>query len=211
MILEDQKRINDYDYKKMLDDFELEARHNKILRGIRDKWRSISAIHNEKVEEMKVKTEKMYKKKDKEFKKKLLQKEEVIKRQLEMRKRLLSEEKKRREEITKKKVDDVQKNLRDFKNIEEQKRLIVEKEIFGKSKIILFNNISIVMKIEKRHNQNKLKLHKNIVKKNFYERNNYMASLDKYLTKKNEESIIKKQKAFQKYQSFVSINLLITN
>jgi hypothetical protein len=67
------------------------------------------------------------------------------------------------------------------------------------------------MKIEKRHNQNKLKLHKNIVKKNYNERNNYITSLDKYLAKKNEESIIKKQKAFQKYQSFVSINLLITN
>lgn len=136
-MLQDQKRINDYDYKKMLDDFELEARHNKILRGIRDKWRSISAMHDEKVEEMKVKTEKMYKKKDKEFKKKLLRKEEIIKKQLELRKQLLSEEKKRREEITKKKVDDVQKNLNDYKNMEEQKRLIVEKEIFGKSK----NNI----------------------------------------------------------------------
>ena len=67
------------------------------------------------------------------------------------------------------------------------------------------------MKIEKRHNQNKLKLHKNIVKKNYNERNNYITSLDKYLAKKNEESIIKKQKACQKYQSFVSIDLLITN
>ena len=133
-MLQDQKRINDYDYKKMLDDFELEARHNKILRGIRDKWRSISALHDEKVEEMKVKMEKMYRKKDKEFKKKLLRKEEIIKNQLELRKQLLSEEKKRREEITKKKVDDVQKNLNDYKNMEEQKRLIVEKEIFGKSK-----------------------------------------------------------------------------
>lgn len=138
MMLQDQKRINDYDYKKMLDDFELEARHNKILRGIRDKWRSISALHDEKVEEMKVKTEKMYRKKDKEFKKKLLRKEEIIKKQLELRKQLLSEEKKRREEITKKKVDDVQKNLSDYKNMEEQKRLIVEKEIFGKSKKIIY-------------------------------------------------------------------------
>ena len=137
-MLQDQKRINDYDYKKMLDDFELEARHNKILRGIRDKWRSISALHDEKVEEMKVKTEKMYRKKDKEFKKKLLRKEEIIKNQLELRKQLLSEEKKRREEITKKKVDDVQKNLNDYKNMEEQKRLIVEKEIFGKSKKIIY-------------------------------------------------------------------------
>lgn len=138
MMLQDQKRINDYDYKKMLDDYELEARHNKILRGIRDKWRSISALHDEKVEEMKVKTEKMYRKKDKEFKKKLLRKEEIIKKQLELRKQLLSEEKKRREEITKKKVDDVQKNLSDYKNMEEQKRLIVEKEIFGKSKKIIY-------------------------------------------------------------------------
>ena len=137
-MLQEQKRINDYDYKKMLDDFELEARHNKILRGIRDKWRSISALHDEKVEEMKVKTEKMYRKKDKEFKKKLLRKEEIIKKQLELRKQLLSEEKKRREEITKKKVDDVQKNLNDYKNMEEQKRLIVEKEIFGKSKKIIY-------------------------------------------------------------------------
>ena len=137
-MLQDQKRINDYDYKKMLDDFELEARHNKILRGIRDKWRSISALHDEKVEEMKVKTEKMYRKKDKKFKKKLLRKEEIIKKQLELRKQLLSEEKKRREEITKKKVDEVQKNLNDYKNMEEQKRLIVEKEIFGKSKKIIY-------------------------------------------------------------------------
>ena len=144
MIIEEQKRINDYDFKKMLDDFELETRHNKILKGIRNKWRSISVIHNEKVEEMRIKTEKMYKKKDNEFKNKLLRKEEVIKRQLEMRNKLLSEEKKKREEITKKKVDDVQKNLNDFKNMEEQKRLIVAKEVFGKSKLDLFNNINIV-------------------------------------------------------------------
>ena len=60
----------------------------------------------------------------------------MIKRQLEIKRKLLSEDKKRREEITKKKVDDVRKNLEEFKNFEEQRRLIVEKEIFGKSKHI---------------------------------------------------------------------------
>ena len=118
----------------MLSDFELEARHNKILKNIRNKWKSLSAIHDEKVEEMKIKTEKMFLKKDKEFKKKILRKEEIIKRQLEMKNKLLSEEKKRREEITKKKVDNVQKNLYEFKNLEEKRRLIIEKEIFEKSK-----------------------------------------------------------------------------
>ena len=122
----------------MLDDFELKARHNKILRGIKNKWRAKSTLHDEKVEEMKIKTEKMYKKKDKEFKIKLLRKEEIIKKQLALKQRILSEEKKRREEITKKKVDDVHKNLDDFKNFEEKRRLIIEKEIFGKSKYYFF-------------------------------------------------------------------------
>ena len=53
-----------------------------------------------------------------------------------MKQKLLSEEKKRREEITKKKVDDVHKNLDDFKNMEEEKRLIIQKEIFEKSNYI---------------------------------------------------------------------------
>ena len=63
--------------------------------------------------------------------------------------------------------------------------------------------------IENRHNQNRKRLHKNIVKKNNRERNNYISSLERYLTKKQEESIIKEEKSFQKYQSFVSIEILI--
>ena len=63
--------------------------------------------------------------------------------------------------------------------------------------------------IEKRHNQNKLKLHKKIVKKNNKERNNFISSLDKYLTKQQEESVIRQEKAFQKYQTYVSYIYII--
>jgi hypothetical protein len=66
--------MNEYDYKKMIDNFDLEARHNKILKDIKDKWSSLSALHDEKVENMKIKTEKMYKKKDRELKKKIKKK-----------------------------------------------------------------------------------------------------------------------------------------
>ena len=117
----------------MIDNFALESRHNKILKDIKDKWSSLSALHDEKVENMKIKTEKMYKKKDRELKKKLARKNEIIKKQLEMRKNQLEEEKKKREAVTKKKTDDVAKNLSEFKNIEEEKRLILEKETFDKS------------------------------------------------------------------------------
>lgn len=134
MMIEEQKHINEYDYKKMIANFELEDRHNKILKDIKDKWGSLSAIHDEKVENMKIKTEKMYRKKDKELKKKLLKKEQIIKKHLEMRKNFLAEEKKEREKKTKKKLDDVYKNLNEFKNLEEKKRLILENETFEKSK-----------------------------------------------------------------------------
>ena len=134
MMIEEQKHINEYDYKKMIANFELEDRHNKILKDIKDKWSSLSAINDEKVENMKIKKEKMYRKKDKELKKKLLKKEQIIKKHLEMRKNFLAEEKKEREKKTKKKLDDVYKNLNEFKNLEEKKRLILENETFEKSK-----------------------------------------------------------------------------
>ena len=47
------------------------------------------------------------------------------------------EKKKKREEITKKKVDSVQKNLTEYRNQEEQKRLVLERETLDKSNLIL--------------------------------------------------------------------------
>ena len=122
----------------MMENFDLEARHNKILKDIKDKWSSLSALHDEKVENMKIKTEKLYKQKDRELKKKILRKDQVIKRQLEMRRNMMEEEKRKREERTKKKVDDVAKNLIEFKNMEEKKRLILEKETFDKSNSYIY-------------------------------------------------------------------------
>ena len=125
--------MNEYDYKKMIDNFELEARHNKILKSIKDKWSSLSALRDEKVENMRIKSEKMYKKKDRELKKKLLRKEVIIKRQLEMRKNMREEERKKKEERIQKKVADVNNNLMEFQNLEEEQRLLLEKETFDKS------------------------------------------------------------------------------
>ena len=145
MLLEDQKHMNEYDYKKMIENFALESRHNKILKDIKEKWSKLSALHDEKVENMKIKTEKMYKKKDRELKKKLARKNDIIKKQLEMRKNQREEEKKKREAVTKKKIDDVAKNLSEFKNIEEEKRLILEKETFDKSNLYIYINYIIIL------------------------------------------------------------------
>ena len=128
---------NEYDYKKMMDDFDLETRRKKIFNGIKNKWQGISKGYLEKIEEMKIKNEKIYKERNRKFKQKLKKKELAIKTQMELKNQRLLEKKKEQEEYSKKKMDDVLKNLEEYNKIEEEKRLKLEHETFEKSKIFI--------------------------------------------------------------------------
>jgi hypothetical protein len=61
-----------------------------------------------------------------------------------------------------------------------------------------------VNRIEKNFTENKQKIYKKLIKKNIIERDNYLNSLNKYLEKQKEISETKQEKAFKKYQGFVS-------
>ena len=124
---------NEYDYKKMMDDFDLETRRKKIFNGIKNKWQGISKGYLEKIEEMKIKNEKIYKERNRKFKQKLKKKELAIKTQMELKNQRLLEKKKEQEEYSKKKMDDVLKNLEEYNKTEEEKRLKLEQETFEKS------------------------------------------------------------------------------
>ena len=126
---------NAYDYKKMMDDFELEARRKKMLNGLKNKWNEMSKVYYEKIEEMKLKNAKIFKQRDKEFKKKIKKKEQSIMRQLQLKNDKILEEKKKAMEIGKKKSDDVLKNLEEYNKKQEEQRLKLEKDTFLKSKI----------------------------------------------------------------------------
>lgn len=132
---------NEYDYNKMMDDFELEARRKKIYNGIKNKWKAVSNAYNEKIEEMKLKNERLYMERDKKFKQKLKMKESSIKKQIELRDKMLKEKKKEQEEISKKRSDDIQKNLEIFYKKQEEKRLKLEKDTFSKCNYIFYNKI----------------------------------------------------------------------
>ena len=54
----------------MLDNFELESRHQKIINGIKSKWKNIGLKYKEKLNEYKKQNEKIYKIKNKELQKK---------------------------------------------------------------------------------------------------------------------------------------------
>ena len=59
-------------------------------------------------------------------------------------------------------------------------------------------------RIEKNFNDNKQKIYRKLVKKNMTERDNYISSLKRYLKEQEHLSQLKKEKAFKKYQNYVS-------
>ena len=40
MLIKNQQKLNEYDYKSMMKNFESETRHKKFLNGIKNKWRA---------------------------------------------------------------------------------------------------------------------------------------------------------------------------
>jgi len=63
--------------------------------------------------------------------------------------------------------------------------------------------------IEERHKRHKEEIKNNISHKINNERLKYCESLDKYMIKKREEEALRQEKAFKKYQHFVSNNINI--
>ena len=59
-------------------------------------------------------------------------------------------------------------------------------------------------RIEKNYNENRQKIYKKLVNKNVTERDNYINSFNKYLKEQEQLTELKKEKAFKKYQGYVS-------
>ena len=135
IVLENVKRINDYDYNKMLDNFELESRHQRIINGIKSKWKNIGLKYKEKLSEYKKQNEKMYKIKNKELQKKIREKDELLHRNIEMNKRLKSEERERKGNLMKQKTENASQNLEEFLSKQEEERLKLERNMFHKSNL----------------------------------------------------------------------------
>ena len=85
MLIEEEKKKNEYDYKKMMDDFDLETRRRKYLKGIENKYKNINKEYLEKIEEMKIKNDRLYKERDRKFRQKLKKKELSIQKAIELR------------------------------------------------------------------------------------------------------------------------------
>ena len=84
--LERDEFSNKYYYDKMLSDFEMESRHEEILRKKRNKWRAESQRYIERVQIMKEKKEEMFVNKMNKLQKDIKKKEKEIKNRKEQNK-----------------------------------------------------------------------------------------------------------------------------
>ena len=124
--------INNYDYNKMMQDFETSARHEAQLRRIRKRWEEEGKRYNETIEKMKELREETYKKKNAALVKKLKKKEQLLLTQLENTNKEKMEEKQKniqlmleREKIARQNVEKYQQKLENdrlnFQNMNKEK------------------------------------------------------------------------------------------
>ena len=134
--LERDENSNKYYYNKMLADFEMESRHEEIIRKKKNKWRAESQKYIEKVQNMKEKKEEMYINKMNKLQKDLKKKEKEIKNRIEQNKRAKEAERKHSLEIILQK----EKSARDTYNrklkMDEQEREENERKILAKCRYI---------------------------------------------------------------------------
>ena len=132
--------LNDYDYNKMMKDFESSAKHQDYLKKIKRKWANVGKKYNETIQRMKELKEETYQKKSKALKDKLKKKEQLlITLQNESNKEKMIEKQKNLE-LMMKREKTARENVEKFLKEQEEERLKFEEEINQKSKI-LFNFI----------------------------------------------------------------------
>lgn len=112
--------INDYDYNKMMSDFEMTARHEDHLKKIRRKWMEEGKKYKQKIERMKEEREEQYQKKNKALQRKLKEKDQLLLTALDASKKEKMAEKQKAIELLTQKEQQAKENVE--KNLEEQEK-----------------------------------------------------------------------------------------
>ena len=127
--------MNDFDYKRMIKDFETNARHEDHLKKIKKKRAAEMKKYNETIQHMKELREETYQRKNKELKNKLNKKEQLLITALENKAKEQMKEKERAIAEMIEKENQARKNVEKFMEQQEKNRLQFERDIHDKSKI----------------------------------------------------------------------------
>ena len=119
-VVKNFEEINDYDYNKMMSDFEMTARHEDHLKKIRRKWMEEGKKYKQKIERMKEEREEQYQKKNKALQRKLKEKDQLLLTALDASKKEKMAEKQKAIELLTQKEQQAKENVE--KNLEEQEK-----------------------------------------------------------------------------------------
>ena len=135
------EKINDFDYNRMIKDFETNARHEDHLKKIKKKRAAEMKKYNEAIQHMKELREETYQRKNKELKNKLNKKEQLLITALENKQKEQMKEKERAIAEMIEKENQARKNVEKFMEQQEKNRLQFERDIHDKSKNIKYKII----------------------------------------------------------------------
>ena len=120
--------INDYDYKKMIKDFEANQRFENHYKKLKKKWEQEGKKYQTNLEHMREYREEAYKKKNNDLIKKLNKKESLLITSLENKQKDKSKEKERAIAQLMEKEKIAKENVEKFMEEQEKLRLIFEEE-----------------------------------------------------------------------------------
>ena len=125
-----EENLNNYDYNKMIKDFESKERRENHFKKIKRRWASVGKRYNETIQKMKELKEENFKKQNLALKKKLKEKEnkemnKIPEKQINIL-NLIKKEKAARE------------NVQKFLCLQEEGRLRFEEDTTQKSKILYY-------------------------------------------------------------------------
>ena len=136
-VISKTEKINDFDYKRMIKDFETNARHEEHLKRIKKKRAAEMKKYEETIQHMKELREETYQRKNNELKKKLKNKEQLLITSLENKQKEQMKEKERAIAEMVEKENQARKKVELNMLEQEKERLQFEKDIHDKSKILI--------------------------------------------------------------------------
>jgi hypothetical protein len=130
--------MNDYDYNKMMSDFEFSTRHQAQLQKIKKKWQNVGKKYDETIQRMKEMREENYKKKNAALIKKLKKKDQVLLTALETTNKEKMSDRRKNILALMQREKSARENVERYLIEDEKNRKRFEEQINEKSKIKKF-------------------------------------------------------------------------
>ena len=206
--------MNDYDYNKMMSDFEFSTRHQAQLQKIKKKWQNVGKKYDETIQRMKEMREENYKKKNAALIKKLKKKDQVLLTALETTNKekmsdrrknilaLMQREKSARENVERYLIEDEKNRIKFAEQINDKSK---KKNLFN----FYFINFFIVQLFIERNQKIKDEKHNAVLKKLMDTEMRHTFNLGK-LNEENEKlEQENREKALRKYTAVVKKNIFL--